>query len=42
MRAYHLVPYFPYKVIVGIEGILASTTIDVVLLHMLAVLPICY
>ena len=42
MKAYHLVPHFPYKVIVGNESIPFSATIDVNLLHVLAVLPICY
>ena len=40
MKAYHLVPHSPYKVIVGIESIPFSATIDVALLHMLAVLVI--
>ena len=42
MKAYHLVPHFPYKVIVGNESIPFSATIDVTLLHVLAVLPIYY
>ena len=42
MRAYNLAAWSPYKVIVGIEGILVSATIDVALLHVLAVLLTCY